>query len=367
MIPVNKPFMPPRHEYEEMLEGLWERAWLTNNGELVQRLERRLKNYLDVSNLWFVSNGTVALQIAIKALGLTGEVITTPFSYVATTSSLVWEGCTPVFADIDPETLNIDPARIEEAITPRTSGILATHVYGNPCDIEAIRTIADRHDLKVIYDAAHCFGTTYKGKSVFAYGDVSATSFHATKLFHTGEGGAVFSPHPEVHERMRYMRNFGHDGPYQYDGVGINGKNSELHAAMGLVNLRYVDEILGKREADYRTYQNALRGRQRSMFQRIVDPAGYNYAYAPILLAGAEQRAQLEEQFEQEGIGTRRYFHPALNTLSYTGDFSLPVTASVSERVLCLPLYYALEGRKTDRIAEILKTMQAPARRSLVS
>src|SRR5690554_1099334 len=208
MIPVTKPFMPPKEEYLRYLDGIWEREYLTNNGPLVRRLEKELKACLDVSNISFVSNGTIALQIAIKALGLKGEVITTPFSYVATTSSLVWEGCEPVFADIDPGTLNIDPARIEEVITDKSTGILATHVFGNPCDIEAIQAIADKHDLKVIYDAAHCFGTTYNGRSVFEYGDISAASFHATKVFHTVEGGAVFTGDRALHKQMQYMRNF---------------------------------------------------------------------------------------------------------------------------------------------------------------
>ena len=237
MIPVTKPFLPPKEEYEDFLRGIWSRNWLTNNGPLVNELELRLKEYLKVKHLLYLSNGTIALQIAIKALGLKGEIITTPFSYVATTSSIVWENCKPVFVDIDPKTLNIDPEKLETAITKKTTAILATHVYGNPCDIEAIQAIADKHHLKVIYDAAHCFGTKYKGKSVFEYGDVSTTSFHSTKIFHTVEGGAVFTKDPSMLKRMAYMRNFGHDGPEKFNGVGINGKNSEFHAAMGLVNL----------------------------------------------------------------------------------------------------------------------------------
>lgn len=255
MIPVTKPFMPPFEQYREYLQGIWEREFLTNNGPLVQELELKLKEYLGLKNLLYLSNGTIALQIAIKALGLKGEIITTPFSYVATTSSIVWEGCEPVFVDIDSETLNINPALIEAAITEQTTGILATHVFGNPCDIEAIQAIADKHNLKVIYDAAHCFGTTYKGRSVFEFGDVSTTSFHATKLFHTVEGGAIFAKDEDLNYRMSRMRNFGHAGFEQYDGVGINGKNSEFHAAMGLCNLSHIENILKSRKDQCLLYE----------------------------------------------------------------------------------------------------------------
>ena len=206
MIPVTKPFLPPKEDYEAYVEGIWQRNWLTNNGPLVNQLELELKEYLSLDHLLYVGNGTIALQLAFKALGLTGEVITTPFSYVATVSSLVWEGMEPVFVDIDSKSLNIDPNKIEAAITPKTSAILATHVYGNPCEIEQIQSIASKHGLKVIYDAAHCFGTTYKGKSVFHYGDIATTSFHATKLFHTIEGGAVFSQDPELIKKIALMR-----------------------------------------------------------------------------------------------------------------------------------------------------------------
>src|SRR5690606_11269120 len=213
MIPVTKPFLPPREEYDRYLEGIWKRNYLTNNGPLVNEFELRLKEYLEIKHLLYLSNGTIALQLAIKALDLKGEIITTPFSYVATTSSIVWEGCTPVFVDIESRSYNIDPTKIEHAVTSNTSAILATHCFGNPCKIDQIQEIADRHRLKVIYDAAHCFGTKYKGRSVFDFGDVSTTSFHSTKLFHTVEGGAVFTKDPELLKKMAYMRNFGHDGP----------------------------------------------------------------------------------------------------------------------------------------------------------
>ena len=256
MIPVTKPFIPPISEYQKLLKGIWKRNWLTNNGPLVNELEMSLKDYLAVSHFLFVSNGTVAIQLAIKALDIQDEVITTPFSYVATTSSLVWEGCTPVYVDIDPNTLNIDPMKIEAAITPKTTAILATHCFGNPCDVDAIQTVADEHGLKVIYDGAHCFGTSYKGNSIYEYGDICTASFHATKLYHTVEGGGVFTKNKEIAQKISYLRNFGHDGPEKFDGFGINAKNSELHAAMGLVNLRYVNMILDRRKPIFRSFLN---------------------------------------------------------------------------------------------------------------
>ena len=224
MISVTKPFLPPIDEYNKLLEGIWQRNWLTNNGPLVNQLEIELKEYLGLKHLLYVGNGTIALQIAFKALGLTGEVITTPFSYVATVSSLLWEDLKPVFVDIDPASLNIDPKGIEAAIGPNTSAILATHVYGNPCDVERIQKIADKHGLKVIYDAAHCFGTTYKGKSIFAYGDVSTTSFHATKLFHTIEGGAVITQDAELLRKMALMRNLAILPPMHLKKLGLMEK-----------------------------------------------------------------------------------------------------------------------------------------------
>ncbi|MEX0929870.1 MAG: DegT/DnrJ/EryC1/StrS family aminotransferase, partial [Balneolales bacterium] len=231
--------MPPQQEYEACLKGIWDRGWITNNGPLVQKLEQKLKNYLRLNNILYVSNGTIALQFAIRVLGLKGEIITTPFTYIATTSSIVWENCKPVFVDIDSETLNIDPEKIEKAFTSNTKAILATHCFGNPCDVEAIDQIAKKHNVKVIYDASHCFDTRYKGKSIFLWGDISTTSFHATKLFHTVEGGAVFTKDNELLSRMSYLRNFGHDGPEKFNGLGINGKNSEMHAAMGICNFKY--------------------------------------------------------------------------------------------------------------------------------
>ena len=282
MIPVTKPFLPPQEEYEQYLDGIWKRQWLTNMGPLASDLEMRLKEYLEVNHLLFVTNGTVALQMAIKALDLKGEIITTPFSFVATTSSIVWEGCTPVFVDIDERTLNIDATKIEAAITPHTSAILATHVYGNPCDVELIEAIAKKHQLKVIYDGAHSFGVAINGKSVFEFGDISICSLHATKLYHSIEGGLLITKDAELLKKLAFMRNFGFNGPEAFAELGINGKNSEFHAAMGLANLKYVEEIISRRRQLTEHYQRrlfAMRGYMPEWKKELRN----NYAYLPFV------------------------------------------------------------------------------------
>jgi len=356
MIPVTKPFLPPKAEYQTYLDGIWERNWLTNNGPLVNELELSLKEYLGLDHLLFLSNGTVALQIAIKALELKGEIITTPFSYVATTSSIVWEGCTPVFVDILPDKLTIDPAKIEAAITPATSAILATHVYGIPCAVEAIDLIAKKHNLKVIYDGAHAFGVKVAGKSIFEYGDISTCSFHSTKLFHTIEGGAVVTTDPELLKKMAFLRNFGHDGYEKFKGIGINGKNSEFHAAMGLSVLPHLPEILSKRKSQSETYHHLLQGLKVS-FPSISDIESYNFAYFPIIFPTESALLQSKEVLETHGIFPRRYFYPGLNTLDYTGG-NCPVSDSITTRVLCLPLYFTLSKEEQKMIARILLRVQ---------
>lgn len=357
MIPVTKPFLPGIQEFESYMSSIWERQWLTNNGPLVNELELKLKNYLNIRHLLYVANGTMALQIAIKALDLKGEIITTPFSFVATTNSIVWEGCTPVFVDIDEETFNIDPAKIEQAITPKTSAILATHVYGNPCDIEAIQKIADAHSLKVIFDAAHCFGTKYKNKSVFEYGDISTTSFHATKLFHTIEGGAVFTKCPELLKKMALMRNFGYNGPDEFAELGINGKNCEFHAAMGLCNLKQVDDILDKRRLLSFYYWKAL-SPLKAKYPKLNADLDYNYAYFPVLFDSAELMLSCLKALENEKIYCRRYFYPPLSSLPFVDPVSMPVCESVASRILCLPLYHTLTSSDLDLITRIILRVQ---------
>ena len=353
MIPVTKPFLPSEKEFKSFVKDIWKREWLTNNGPLVNTLELNLKVYLGVKHLLFVTNGTIGLQLAIAALELKGEIITTPFSFVATTSSIVWQGCRPVFVDIDQNTLNIDPAKIEAAITPYTSAILATHVFGNPCDIIAIQSIAKKHGLKVIYDAAHCFGTKYKGKSVFDYGDISITSFHATKLFHTIEGGAVFTRSPELLKKMAIMRNFGYAGVDTFAEQGMNAKNCEFHAAMGLCNLRHVDKILEQRKYLFMHYKLRLR-KMAVQFQLLQNEDDYNYSYFPIVFASEELLKRTKERLELAQVYCRRYFYPSLSTLPYVKKQVMPICDSIASRILCLPMYHTLTLPELDLITRLL-------------
>jgi len=357
MIPVTKPFFPPLEEYQEMLAGVWQREWITNHGPLVNELELKLKEYLNVQHLLFLSNGTVALQVAIKALELKGEIITTPYSYVATTSSIVWEGCSPVFVDVDAATFNINPSLIEQAITPATCAILATHVYGNPCNVEAIDAIAKKHNLKVIYDAAHAFGVTVKGKSIFEYGDISTSSFHGTKLFHTAEGGAVFTKEPELLRKMSLLRNFGHTSPVSFDGIGINGKNSELHAAMGLCNLKYIPGILDKRKEQSLYYHTRLKG-LKCVWQSLHPDCSYNYSYYPVILESEEILLRTLEQLQYNQVIARRYFFPSLSTLAYVKNQPCPVSEDLAKKALCLPLYHTLAKEEQDMICRIILRVQ---------
>lgn len=357
MIPVTKPFLPAYEEYELYLKQIWERNWLTNNGPLVNELELRLKEYLEVDHLLFLNNGTVALQIAIKALALQGEIITTPFSYIATTSSIVWEGCKPVYVDIDPETLNLDATKIEAAITTETVAILATHTYGNPCDIDAIQVIAEKNGLKVIYDAAHCFGTKYKGKTIFEYGDISTASFHATKLFHSVEGGAVFTKDPELLRKMAFMRNFGHNGPDDFAELGINGKNSEVHAAMGLVNLKHVQAILARREEQYKRYLEWMKYcKLRNI--KITPGSTFNFSYFPVIFENEAALLKATELLNAHLIYPRRYFYPTLNKLRYVNRTETPVCDDVSLKVLCLPMFHLLSMEEIDYICRLLLRAQ---------
>ncbi len=354
MITVTKPFLPPIHEYEEYVRGIWNRNWLTNRGPLVKELELNLKGFLGIDQLLYVTNGTIALQFAIKALKLKGEIITTPFSFIATTSAIVWENCTPVFADIDSETFNISPDSIEKLITEDTSAILATHVYGNPCEVEEIDRIAKKYNLKVIYDGAHAFGVKYKGKSIFEYGDVSITSFHATKLFHTIEGGAIFTKSTSLMKKMNHMKNFGHDGPENYVEIGINGKNSEFHAAMGICNLKYIDAILEKRKSDYNLYSQLLKP-IKLQHQKIHSSTIYNYSYYPIVFNTEQELIEVQKELNSKKIFARRYFYPTLDKAEYIElAANIPVAKDIASRVLCLPLYYDLIKGDIDLICSLI-------------
>lgn len=351
---VTRPSLAPLPDYADILAGAWERGILTHNGPLVQQLERELEAYLGVRHLAAVTNGTLALQLAIRALGLKGEIITTPFSWVATISSIIWEGCRPVFVDIDPQTLNLDPAQIEARITRHTCAILPVHVFSNPCDTAAIGDIARRHDLKVIYDGAHAFNVRQGGQPLAEAGDISALSFHATKLFNTGEGGACVSLDPELDARVRRLRFFGHDEAKDIVEDGTNAKMTEIHAALGLANLRLNDAVAAKRRADYERYRAALSGHPAIAFQKI-DPEAYNYSYMPVLFESEAQLLKAEAALNAAQIFPRRYFFPALNTLKHIVPYeAFPIAEDISRRILCLPLYFDLAAADIDRVCGII-------------
>ena len=355
MIPVTKPFLPPVEQYERYIKEIWQNNWVTNNGPLLKSLENQLQQYLNCEPVVMLSNGTIGLQLAIKAMGLSGEVITTPFSYIATANSIIWERCTPVFVDIDSHTYNIDPKAIENAISECTTGIIATHVFGNACDIDHISAIASRHHLKVIYDAAHSFGVTYQGSSILNYGDISVISFHATKIFHSIEGGAIVAKYPDIQHRCKQLRNFGHAGTYEYDGIGINAKNSELHTAMGLCMLDYVDEVVIRRKQQYLQYQQRLGGRLQ--FQQLEPNMDtYNYAYCPVVFPDENSLDRAIEFSHQQEVYPRRYFYPSLDHIvsHQRSGGPLPNTHSVADRILCLPLYHDLREDQIDMIADLI-------------
>lgn len=351
MIPVTKTFFPPLEEYQNYLKRIWENEWLTNRGELVKEMEIILKNHLQVENITLTTNGTLPIQIALKVLAKGGEVITTPFSYVATTSSIVWENCTPIFVDIHPDYLTIDETKIEAAITSKTSAILATHVFGNPCNVEVIERIAKQYNLKVIYDAAHCFDVEYKGQSIFNFGDVSTCSFHATKIFHTGEGGAIFCKDKEVNFSLFYSHNFGHNGPSDFHGVGINAKMSELQAAMGLTVFPYMADILNSRKKIVNFYNSNIDfSRIRTL--KIRTETNWNYSYYPIIFETEAQLLKVQDALNSQDIFPRRYFYPSLNKLKFIKYTRMEISESISKTILCLPLYKNLEEKILIKICE---------------
>lgn len=353
MINVTKPFLPPLEIYQKYIAEIFERNVLTNNGPLVQQLEKELREFLGVKHLFFVNNGTIALQIAIKALDLKGEVITTPFSYVATTNCIIWEGCKPVFADINKTDFNINPEKIEALITKDTSAIMATHVYGNPCDVEKLEAICKKHNLKLIYDGAHAFGAEYKGKQVLSYGDVATCSFHATKLFHTGEGGAIITNDDELAERIMLYRQFGHIGD-EYYSIGVNGKSSDIHAAMGLANLPYVEEIIQKRKLLSDQYDADLKNVAVTM-PVAISGTTRNYAYYPVVFESEQVLLNVKQHLADCSINTRRYFFPSLNKLPYLTGEACPVSEDISLRVLALPIYFNLDVLDVSTITNFIK------------
>lgn len=351
-INVTRTFLPPHSEYYAHLEEVLHSRQLTNNGPKVLQLEANLMDRFEVEHFFALTNGTLALQIAIRALELKGEVLTTPFSYIATASSLVWEHCTPVFCDVEVDGYHVDLQRMEEAVTPRTTAVMLTHCFGWPCDVEAVRNLAERKGLKVIYDAAHAFGSKWKGESLFHFGDLSATSFHATKLFQTGEGGGIACNSDELATRIKRLRNFGHAGVDDFDGLGLNAKMSEIHAAMGLTIWPYVDQILMRYRQAVIRYTNRLEHAP----VRLLDPANqdWNAAYFPVLFESELVCLNVKSSLEAQGVYPRRYFSPALNTLPFLNPRACPQAEAVASKVLCLPLFYELRDDQIDAIADVV-------------
>ena len=362
MIPVTKPYLPSREKLDQYIDGIYKREWLTNNGELVKELTRRLEEYLGVENLLLVSNGTLALQIAFRALGIhepingkSAEAITTPFTFVATASSLKWEGIEPVFADIDPDTWCLAPENIEPAITEQTRAIVPVHVFGNACDVERIDEISKRHDLKVIYDAAHAFGVKYKGESLLKWGDAATLSFHATKVFHTIEGGAIVFKRKEDLEKAKKLINFGITGPETIEELGINAKMNEFQAAMGLAVLDDIDTIIERRRQIKATYIRELEGNYR--VQRSNPNILDNAAYVPLVLGNEGELLSTIARLKAENIVPRRYFYPSLDSLAFLSKgLDMSHSNNIASRIFCLPIYDSLNDDQLRSVVNSLKT-----------
>ena len=354
---VTMPTLAPLAEVDAYMEKIWASGVMTHNGPLVQQFERDFSSWSGVEKTVAVCNGTLAIQLAIRALGLPngGEIITTPFTFIATISSILYEGYKPVFVDIDPETLNIDPEKIEAAITDKTVAILPVHVFGNPCDVKAIDAIAAKHNLKVIYDAAHAVGVKVDGRSIFTYGDVSATSFHATKLLNTSEGGGVIAKNPEVDEHLRELRFFGYNSAKDVVRIGTNAKMTEVNAAIGLANLKYMDAILSDRHTKYNLYKQILSGIPGIRFQKIDESC--NCSYFPIILSSEMLLEKVDSALKANNIFARRYFWPSVNTyktICPDDEGVCPLSEDIANRILCLPLYYTLS---TSNVKEIAKNV----------
>ncbi|MCB5161521.1 DegT/DnrJ/EryC1/StrS family aminotransferase [Marinomonas algarum] len=355
MIPVTKAYLPNKEKYQGYVDQIFDSAWLTNNGRLLQTLEQRLKEYLGVKHVICVANGSLALQLSYKALELKGEVITSPFSFAATTSTLAWEGLKPVFADIDPDSFNLGPDNIEALITQETCAIVPVHVFGNPCEVEKIQAIADKYSLKVVYDAAHAFGSQYKGESVLNYGDISTLSFHATKLFHTIEGGAIITNDDALAEKVRRLINFGITSPTTIESVGTNAKMNEFEAAMGLCVLDDIESIRSERKRVWQTYEKTLSGSGLA-FQQWNKEGDNNHAYAPVLFESEAKLLEAEARLKENDILPRRYFYPSLDTLDYLESKQVcDQSRSVASRILCLPIYPSLKDQEVLYASNKLK------------
>lgn len=354
MINITKTHMPDKEKYKRYIDEIYESAKVTNYGPLVQLLEKRLEKYLGVKNVVLVANGTVALEIAYRTLGLKGFVITTPFSFVATTSSLVTNQLLPIFADIDEKTLNIDPNKIERQITPNTTAIVAAHVFGNVCDVTAIEAIAKKHNLSVVYDGAHAFDVKYMNESILKHGDITTLSFHATKLFHTIEGGALIINDDTLVQKARYLINFGIENEESIPHLGTNAKMNEFEAAMGLCMLDEIEEIKQKREVIHERYQEGLHG--LAEFQKQNKNAMQNHGYFPLIFESEEQLLRVQKALNEKEIYPRRYFYPSLDTLSYIEPKQyMPISRDVSRRILCLPIYPELSETEQREIISLIK------------
>jgi len=353
-INVTKSFMPPLEEYQHYIEKIYNNCWLTNQGPILKEFESKICQQLQIENFHFVTNGTIALQLALKALDICdGEIITTPFSYVATISSILWERCQPVFVDVEADNFTIDVNKIEEKITSNTKAIMPVHIFGYSCDVDNIQKIADKYNLKVIYDAAHCFGSYLNGRSLLNFGDISTCSFHATKLFHTIEGGGCIVKDKAISDKLELIKRFGHNGD-EHSCLGINAKQSEFHAAMGLTNLPYVKGIIENRKRVCDLYDEILQG----LIQRPKHQEGlsYNYAYYPAIFKSEEQLLRVLENLNKHNIFPRRYFYPSLNKLPYLDNYqSCPISENISLRIACLPLYPDLSNEEVIEISKLIK------------
>lgn len=364
-ITVTQPCLPPLDEFIPYLRQIWDNKWLTNNGPLHQQLEQELADYLGVKYISLFSNGTLALISALQALNIQGEVITSPFSFVATTHSLWWNKITPVFVDVEPEYLNLDPLKIEAAITPRTTAILPIHVYGNPCQIDYIQKIADEYGLKVIYDAAHAFGVKKQGVSLVNYGDLSVLSFHATKVFSTIEGGAIICHSKEMKHHIDNLKNFGFRGETTVEEPGINAKLNEVQAAYGLLQLKYIDSFISKRKTITDMYRNLLKNTPGIRFFKEMDGVKHGYSYFPILVdevSFGKSRETLYEELKENNIFARRYFYPLISNFEPYRELptatpeNLPIATEASLQILCLPIYVELSIEDVQRIVKIIKS-----------
>ena len=355
MINVTKTYLPEKEKYEAYLGRIFEKGWLTNNGELVQELEAKLTSYLEVPYLVLTANGTLALQVAAKLLQLTGEVITTPFTFVATASALAWDNLKIRFSDIEADSFNLDPLQLGNLINSRTSAIVPVHVYGNICQTEEIASVAREHGLKVIYDAAHAFGVKKDGVSAGNFGDISVFSFHSTKLFHTIEGGAIVLNSKELYDKAKLYINFGIAGPEKIPALGINAKMNEFEAAMGLCVFDDLDLIIAGRKKVYNNYMRELGSLQALRFQKLVEGIEYNYSYFPVVFPDERSLLGVLKEMESHQIFPRRYFYPSLSTLSYIQHRdAVPVAEDVSKRIACLPLYENLPESDQQRIIDII-------------